>query len=196
MELFSKKNKNEKNATKKEVVQGITDGIPKPEESIPGFQDLLGMDEQILDVLNHLRNKIDDMDKVNKKFLMAASNDNAKRQEEENHRLKQCIADMLDQMGMMVAAVQSGGTENLKQGTRQSWSRIVKLSEEVGLYILSANPGEPFNPTEQKCLKTACRPDMEDGVVVELLMPGFIDRSSGHVLRYAQVTVNKIVGEE
>ncbi len=56
-----------------------------------------------------------------------------------------------------------------------------------------ATVGQPFDPQKMEALETVSDPSLEDGIVVEELIPGYIDKQG--VKRIAQVIVNQNKGK-
>lgn len=147
----------------------------------------------ILEKIGLLQQKIDGMDKNNKKFLMAATmNDGRTEQlEQEIVNMKLGIIELLDQIDILLTTVLSSEADNLKKGLKSYYGKVVKMASELGLKVINVTENMKFDSKEMECVKVVHLEEYEDDIVVELLQRGYIDMSSGNILRYAKVSVNK-----
>lgn len=147
----------------------------------------------ILEKIGLLQQKIDGMDKNNKKFLMAATmNDGRTEQlEQEIVNMKLGIIGLLDQIDILLTTVLSSEADNLKKGLKSYYGKVVKMASELGLKVINVTENMKFDSKEMECVKVVHLEEYEDDIVVELLQRGYIDMSSGNILRYAKVSVNK-----
>ena len=79
------------------------------------------------------------------------------------------------------------------QGLELVRTRFLGLLATVDIYPIEA-AGRLFDPRLHLALETASRDDLPDGVVVNVLRKGYRQRE--RVLRYAEVTVNRVAGAE
>jgi hypothetical protein len=77
------------------------------------------------------------------------------------------------------------------QGLELVRTRFLGLLATVDIYPIEA-AGRLFDPRLHLALETASRADLPDGAVVNVLRKGYRQRE--RVLRYAEVTVNRVAG--
>lgn len=155
--------------------------------------ELLKNDEAILEGISVLIQKMDSMDKNNKKFLMAAtiSDERTEHLEETIHHMKMGVIALLDQIDFMMSAVCSGKENELVQGFTVFQHKIAEIITDMGLEEIPVTEKMKFNSKEQECSHTEHREDYEDEVIVALLHRGYRDKKNGKILRFAAVSVNK-----
>lgn len=150
-------------------------------------------DELILEKIELLQQKIDGMDKNNKKFLMAATmNDGrAEQLEQEIVDMKLGIIGLLDQIDILMTAVLSSEAGDLKKGLNSYYGKVFEIASGLGLEVINVAENMKFDSKEMECENTVHLDEYEDDTVVALLQRGYRDMSSGNILRYAKVSVNK-----
>jgi molecular chaperone GrpE (heat shock protein) len=79
------------------------------------------------------------------------------------------------------------------QGLELVRTRFLGLLATADIYPIAAE-GRLFDPRLHLALETASRADLPDGAVVNVLRKGYRQRE--RVLRYAEVTVNRVAGAE
>ena len=77
------------------------------------------------------------------------------------------------------------------QGLELVRTRFLGLLATADIYPIEA-AGRLFDPRLHLALETASRADLPDGAVVNVLRKGYRQRE--RVLRYAEVTVNRVAG--
>lgn len=150
-------------------------------------------DVMILEKIELLQQKIDGMDKNNKKFLMAATmNDGrAEQLEQEIVEMKLGIIGLLDQIDILMSAVLSGEAGDLKKGLNSYYNKVIEIASALGLEVINVAENMKFDSKEMECKTTVHLEEYEDDTVVALLQRGYRDMNNGNVLRYAKVSVNK-----
>lgn len=154
---------------------------------------LLENDAAILESIQALYQKVDSMDKGNKKFLMAATLNGGKTEglEKELYHMKMNMVALLDQIDLLVSAICSNNVEEMKQNLGVFRSKIVQLAVSSGLEEIEAECGSQFQAQEQECIESVSRMEQEDNTIVDLFQRGYRDKTNGKVLRCAKVSVNK-----
>ena len=79
------------------------------------------------------------------------------------------------------------------QGLELVRTRFLGLLATADIYPIQAE-GRPFDPRLHLAMETESRAELPDGAVVNVLRKGY--RQRGRVLRYAEVTVNRVAGTE
>jgi len=79
------------------------------------------------------------------------------------------------------------------QGLELVRTRFLALLATADIYPLEAD-GRLFDPRLHLAMETASRAELPDGAVVHVLRKGY--RQRGRVLRYAEVTVNRVAEAE
>jgi len=79
------------------------------------------------------------------------------------------------------------------QGLELVRTRFLGLLATADIYPIEAN-GRLFDPRLHLAMETESRAELPDGAVVNVLRKGY--RQRGRVLRYAEVTVNRVAGTE
>ncbi len=150
-------------------------------------------DMMILEKIELLQQKIDSMDKNNKKFLMTATmNDGrAEQLEQEMVDMKLGIIGLLDQIDVLMTAVLSSEADDLKKGLNSYYGKVVEIASGLGLQVINVTENMKFDSKEMESAEAVHLEDYEDDTVVALLQRGYRDASSGNILRYAKVSVNK-----
>lgn len=164
----------------------------KKEKKVNAAQ-LLENDMEILKGLELLHQKVDSMDKNNKKFLMAATmNDGRQEQLEQNIvEMKLGVIGLLDQIDVLLSAVVSSEAEALKKGLDSYYAKITEIASGLGLEEIPVINDMKFDSREQECAEVVHSEEYGDDIVVALLQRGYRDKDSGKILRCAKVTVNK-----
>lgn len=155
--------------------------------------------KEILTRLNQLQEKVDAIDKSNKKFLMAATMGRMELLEKENTDMKKALIHILDQTDWLLSAVLSGpaGREGSLYSSVELYHRkVFELAEPFGIEKIPIQVGDPFNPKEQQCTEIVSQPDREDDTVAEIIQCGYYDKTGGGILRYAKVAVNRSEGKD
>lgn len=164
-------------------------------DKVDVIQQLLANDEDILQVISELLQKVDLMDKSNKKFLMAATMNDGKTEQLQNqvYQLKMGMIEMIDQIDYMMAAQ----NESINKGLEAFYKKISEIRLSLGIEEIEVICRQTYNPNEQECVEVVSQEDMEDGVIVGLIQKGYRDLSTKRTLRYAKVTVNQLTkGQE
>lgn len=170
------------------------DGAGETSRAAVFLQNLGKNDEEILLRLEVLQQKLDSMDKANKKFLMAATMNDGRSEalEKENLTLKKGIISLLDQFDVLIQAIYSSDADSLKGGLASSYDEITRIIAGLGLEEIPVESGAAFNSNEQECVETVHLEGKEDDTVADYLQRGYRDINTGNILRYAKVTVNKL----
>ncbi len=156
--------------------------------------ELLQKDVEILESIKILQQKIENMDKNNKKFLMAAtmSDGRMEQREQEIANMKMNTIRLLDQIDVLLSAVSSSEAEGLKRGLDSYYSKITEIISEMGLEEITVENNMKFDSKEQECVEAVHLEGYEDDTVVRLLQRGYRDKNSGKIVRCAKVSVNKV----
>lgn len=151
-------------------------------------------DMTILEQIESLHQKIDSMDKNNKKFLMAATmNDGlSEKLERDIVSMKMGVIELLDQIDALLAAVFSSEAENLKKALPAYCNKIMEIASGLGLEEIKVAEGMEFNPKEMECTEEVHLDGRGDDTVVAFLQRGYRDKNNGKLLRCAKVTVNRL----
>ena len=150
-------------------------------------------DVMILEKIELLQQKIDGMDKNNKKFLMAATmNDGrAEQLEQEIVDMKLGIIGLLDQIDVLMTAVLSSEVGDLKKGLNSYYGKVVEIASGLGLEVINVTENMKFDSKVMESAEAVHLEEYEDDVVVALLQRGYRDMNNGNILRCAKVSVNK-----
>lgn len=150
-------------------------------------------DVLILEKIELLQQKIDGMDKNNKKFLMAATINDGRTEQLKNDivDMKLGIIGLLDQIDVLMTAVLSSEADDLKKGLNSYYGKVVEIASGLGLEVINVTENIKFDSNEMECAEAVHLEEYEDDTVVALLQRGYRDVSSGNILRYAKVSVNK-----
>lgn len=150
-------------------------------------------DKVILEKIELLQNKIENMDKNNKKFLLTATmNDGRTEQlEQEILDMKMGIIGLLDQIDILLTAVFSSEADDLKSGLNSYYGKVVEITSSLGLEVMNVKENMKFDSRKMECENTVHLEEYEDDTVVDLIKRGYRDMSNGNILRYAKVSVNK-----
>ena len=134
-------------------------------------------DEMILEKIELLQQKIDGMDKNNKKFLMAATmNDGrAEKLEQEIVDMKLGIIGLLDQIDILMTAVLSSEAGDLKKGLNSYYGKVVEIASGLGLEAISVAENMKFDSKVMESADAVQLEEYEDDVVVALLQRGYRD---------------------
>lgn len=198
MGWFTKHEKEEKEHKQMEIGTMEENAEISLEENVSMTQ-LLQCDTAILEGLQILCDKMCDMDikisnidKSNKKFLMSAAIQKTELLEKQIADQKMNVIYLLDQIDVLVKAIQASKAEDLKQGLVSYRHRVLEIVSSLGLEEIEVKRGMEFNSKEHDCKDVVHLKGYEDDVIVDLLKRGYRDRVTGGILRYAQVTVNKV----
>lgn len=150
-------------------------------------------DVLILEKIELLQQKIDGMDKNNKKFLMAATMNDGRAEQLKNEivDMKLGIIGLLDQIDILLTAVLSSEADDLKKGLNSYYSKVVEIASGLGIEVINIVENMKFDSKEMECAEAVHLEEYEDDTVVALLQRGYRDTSTGNILRYAKVSVNK-----
>ncbi len=151
--------------------------------------------KKILARLDLLHDKLDAMDKSNKKFIMMATMGRMDALEKENADMKMALISILDYTELLLSAVPLANEESLQDSMEKYYRKISRLTEPFGIQKIPVRVGDHFNPKEQECVDTAAREDCGDNTIVEIIQCGYLDKA-GSILRYAKVVVNKSAGKD
>lgn len=101
---------------------------------------------------------------------------------------------VVDNFNVAVASVEQGAdSENLLRGIVMIHRELKGILEQSGFTEIPAL-GQPFDPHIHEGANTAVDPQQPDGVVLQVVRPGY--RLNDKVLRPAMVVVNKLPAEE
>jgi len=157
----------------------------------------LKKDEEIIDKIDKLYQKIEGIEKSNKKFLMTANALFEVKQdskEDENTILKLGIIEMLDQIDVLVPGVNFAVTEDIRKGIESFNAKINEIIAKLGIERIKISEHEKFDSKIMECSEKSHLDGYEDDAVTAVIRTGYIDKRSGQVLRYAKVLVNCIEG--
>ena len=173
-----------------------------PEENVNMVQ-LLQCDVAILEGLQTLcdkvcemDNKLNTIDRNNKKFLMSAAVQKTELLEKQIADQKMNSIYLLDQIDVLVKAIQASKAEDLKQGLVSYRHRVLEIVASLGLEEIEVKRGMEFNSKEHDCKDVVHVKGYENDIIIDLLKRGYKDRTTGAILRYAHVTVNKVKEEQ
>lgn len=150
-------------------------------------------DVMILEKIGLLQQKIDVMDKNNRKFLMAATMNDGKAEQlgQEIVDMKLGIIRLLDQIDILLTAVLSSEADDLKKGLNSYYGKVAEIASGLNVEEIHIVENMKFNSKEMECAEVVHLEEYEDDTVVALLQRGYRDMSRGNILRYAKVSVNK-----
>lgn len=172
---------------------GDTKGVQEPKKEV---DILLESNRKILAGMAELGQKLDAMDKTNKKFLMATTMGKQDVLEKENLRLKKGSVTLFEQIELLLSAVYDKVDDGTRQGMETSYRQAFKTLEEMGLEVIQPQGGEAFNPEEQECIKSVVSDDVDGIIVAELVQNGYKDKATGHILKCAKVVVYQGSGKD
>ena len=134
-------------------------------------------DELILEKIELLQQKIDGMDKNNKKFLMAANmNDGRAEQLEQGIvDMKLKIIGLLDQIDILLTAVFSSDANDLKKGLNSYYNQVVEIASGLGLEVINVAENMKFDSKIMECKEAVHLEDYEDDAVVSVLQRGYAE---------------------
>lgn len=149
--------------------------------------------ENILEKIELLSEKMDNIDKSNKKFLMAATiNDGKSEQlEEEIVKMKIGIIELLDQIDLLVSVVCTSEAEDLKKGLHSYHRKIMDIVSGLGIEEIAIVGNMKFNPKEHECMEEVHSEEYGDDCITTLHKRGYRDKNNGKILRCAKVSVNR-----
>ena len=150
-------------------------------------------DVLILEKIELLQQKIDGMDKNNKKFLIAATMNDGRAEQLENEivDMKLGIIGLLDQIDNLMSAVCSSEADDLKKHLNSYYGKVVEIASGLGLEVINVTENMKFDSKEMESVEAVHLEDYEDDTVVAVFKRGYRDMSTGNILRYAKVSVNK-----
>ena len=194
MNIFEKSKAEVDSAQQKEIKKTTAQKEAKKVTVSQLFQN----DMLLLEKMELLQQKMDVMDKNNKKFLMAATlNDGrAEQLEQEIVNMRLGVISLIDQIDILLSAVFASEAEELKKGVESSYTKIVEIASELGVEEINATENTKFDLKEMECEKAVYMEEYDDNTVVELIKKGYKDISTGKILRYAKVIVNKQAEEK
>lgn len=149
---------------------------------------LLQHDREILLKLDDIIQKVDTIDRSNKKFLMTAlQNDgNEEKRENENYRLKMGIISLLDEIENVLLSCRGNVEEDIQYGLDIIEKNILQITNGMQIEEIPAKAGDEFDPELHKCEFSEDEPQ---GVISEVIKKGYRDIKDDKVLRYALVAV-------
>lgn len=167
--------------------------VNETEKQITGMQ-LIENDLIIIEQIQQLHDKIDGMDKNNKKFLMASTmNDGRVEKLEKNiSEIKLSVINLLDHIEILKSAVEKSDLETLKSGMGVYNNKLNEIILAIGLQPIIIDEKTKFDAREMECTKIVANENYEEQEVVSIEKNGYKDVNTGRVLRYAKVIVNKI----
>ena len=140
----------------------------------------------ILQKMEELRQKVDSMDRSNKKFLMTAMQGDERKSalEKENIDLKRGMVSFMDELDALLPVMETEGNSSLKQGFAMLRSKYLDFLAKSGIEEIPVEPGDEFDPEIHSCLEKG---EAEEGKVSALIHRGFKDSASGCIIRCADV---------
>lgn len=138
----------------------------------------------------------------------------AAARERERALLRPLLLDLLDLRDRMAAGLAGGGTavparswparlfrrrpaaefEAWREGLGLTLARFDRLLGDRSVVPIAALVGRPFDPRRARAVGTVCDPQRDNGIVVDVVRPGFL--WADEVLRTAEVVVNRTDREE
>lgn len=174
-------------------IESVEQKMEKKAEKKKQLVQLLENDTAILEKIELLYDKVDNMDKTNKKFLMAATiNDGRSEQlEKDIVKMKMGIIELLDQIDMLLSVAFLNESEDLKKGLDLYYRKVADIASGLGIEEIPVATNMKFNPKEQECVEEVHLEEYEDDRVTTLRERGYRDKSNGKILRCAKVSVNR-----
>lgn len=185
MAIFSK------SKTETELLAGEKTMTTSEEGRKEEVERLLENDLAILEKIDLIYQRIDGMEKSNKKFLMITTGNRIEQLEKQLVDMKRGIIELLDQIDFLMSAVAVSGTEDLQKGMMPYYGKVFEIAAKLGIEEIPFEEKSQFNAKEQECVDKVCVEGYEDDCVVELVRRGYRDKVNGQILRYMKVIVNK-----
>ena len=154
---------------------------------------LLENDMAILEKIDLIYQRIDGMEKSNKKFFMVTTGNRIEQLENQIVNMKRGMIELLDQIDFLMSAVAVSGAEDLQKGMMPYYGKVFEIASKLGVEEIPFKENTLFNAKEQECVEQVFMDGYEDDYVVELVRRGYRDKESGQILRYMKVTVNKVM---
>lgn len=154
---------------------------------------ILEKDIEILEKITAMSERLDSIDKNNKKFLMAATMKDDKTQllEKENKRYLDGMIGLLDQIDVLLNVVANSNMGEAIIGLDAYYRKIAEVAENAGVVEIPVSVGDKFNPNLMESIGNANDENAEADTVVELCKKGYMTKENSNIIRFPQVTVNK-----
>lgn len=154
-------------------------------------KELIEKNDVILHKIEELAEKVDLIDKNNKKFLMAASMNKLNAQENKIKNMKLSVIDILDNVDVLLNQVEKLGDDTLNEGIGMISKGILDSLSDIDLEVIPTAVGDVFNPAIHNCIETGHKEDIAEDTILAINKKGYKDLENGLVIRTTEVVVNK-----
>lgn len=188
-----KKEKTSSNETHKKSENIDTEKKQDNDRKIMKINQLFDDNKNIVKKLDEINEHIEEIGRINKKFLIAATMGDEKTEHLEKtiYKMKMGVIKLLDEMYVLIDGINSSRADDLKEGVPAFKKTISEIIKSFDIEEIAVDINMLFDPRKCDCKGEVCLDVYEDEVIVEVVRPGYIDKESGDILRYAQVIVNK-----
>lgn len=152
---------------------------------------LLEANECMAKQLEEMSQKIDAMDRSNKKFMMTASMQKIDLLEKEIISMRKGAISLVDNIDNLLSVMYDTAPNDVKKGVSGFMKGIQDTLSIFDLEEISVQIGEEFNSKLHESRENAKDEKYADGVILGLIKRGYKEVSSGRVIRPVQVIVNK-----
>lgn len=186
--IFPSTRKGEQMSDKKEIKQ-LKKDLEESESQIQEKNRELEEKEEVI------KEKDQEIEQAKEQFLrLQADFENFKKRTEKqlsdqiNYASEKLILKILDTYEDLRRALESGDSEDLKDGVELIYQKLKKILEGEGLEEISAQ-GEKFDPYQHEALMAEAHEDFENGEIIEELCKGY--KLNSKVIKYSMVKVCK-----
>lgn len=153
---------------------------------------LLERSNEVLNVVNGLKEQLEKMDRTNKKFLMAATMVDSKSEllEKKNKELVYGVISLLDQIDSIISVIHESHNENTNGGLKALYKKTTDIINSLGIEEIDSMIGKLHNPKLQECVESVYDEKLPIGTVLQLYQRGYIEKETRNVIRCAKVSVN------
>ena len=152
---------------------------------------LLESNETMAMQLTELSQKMEAMDRNNKKFMMTASMQKIDLLEKEIVSMRKGAISLMDNVDNMLSAMYDTATEDVKKGVTGFMKGIQDILTVFNLEEISVQIGEEYDSSLHEAKEIVRNEKYANEVIVGLIKRGSKEASSGRVIRPVQVIVNK-----
>ncbi|QFJ54339.1 nucleotide exchange factor GrpE [Pseudobutyrivibrio xylanivorans] len=156
-----------------------------------GSEKLILQNNEILNQLQDISNKIDTLDKSNKKFLMSASINKTEYLEQRIKNIKNGIIGILDNVDILALQMKSIDNENIQAGIDMVLGELKKEIHSVEIKEIEVKTGDKFDPDFHNCIETYFDDNYQEDTILSVRKKGYLDLDNNLVIRTAEVVVNK-----
>ena len=152
---------------------------------------LLESNQIMTQQLAELSQKIESMDRSNKKFMMTASMTKIELVEKEIISMRKGAISLMDNIDNMLSAMYDTATDDVKKGVTGFMKGIQDILAVFNLEEISVQIGEEYDSSIHEAKEIVKNEKYANEVIVGLIKRGYKEATSGRVIRPVQVIVNK-----